>query len=288
MPTVSKSPPTKTTAPTPNSRSSFFDQAVAVEEMGHSGYKFLVFGESGSGKTTLACSFPTPLLLVRPEEVEDGSLSVRTVKGVQVSPPMTDPDQLADVVQGQVASHRYATIVLDGLTSFQDLVVKKHMGLADVPVQMTWGIVPQADWNRIGIMVKDYLRDLMRLADAGTHVVLVSPERLVKGGSDEGRAIEELKPSVMAAVIPSLSGWIHKTTDFNVHTFKRKQTTEKVVKAGGKEVRQRVPTGQIEYCLHVGPSDLYETKFRKPKDMGIPDVLVNPTFTGLVALMGKD
>lgn len=231
----------------------------------------LLFGVSGTGKTTFACDFPKPLFLIRPEEVEDGSRSVRTVPGVVTPPtPIVDPDQISDVCRGQRRTNRYKTVVLDGITRLQDMVVKKHMGLADIPVQQTWGMVPQADWNRIGITLKDYLRELLRLAEDGTHVVLVGAER---DFGDEASS-EIMVPKVMVALTPGTAGWVHETCDYNLHTFKRMGTISKESTQAGKKVTIIKLSGKVEFCLHVGPSNLYATKFRGPRDKEIPEVLV--------------
>jgi hypothetical protein len=289
MPKVNKQmpPPRAGASPARNqiqtykSEGNLFDDSVPVGELPEKGLKFLIFGMSGTGKTTLACTFPTPLLLVRPEEVEDGELSVTNVPGVKATPNMTNPDQLSEVCEGQLRTNRYKTIVLDGATRLQDLVVKKHMGLQNVPVQMTWGIVPQADWNRIGITIKEYLRDLFKLCEMGTNVVIVAGERSV--GDDNQSSV--MVPSIMAAMTPGTTGWLHEVCSYNVHTFKREQTGKKILKIGGKPIETEAPTGKIEFCLHVGPVPLYGTKFRVPRGTPLPDVMVDPSYDKLIALI---
>jgi hypothetical protein len=49
----------------------------------------------------------------------------------------------------------------------------------------------------------------------------------------------------------------------------------------------RDPDKPPEYCLRVGPHDLYTTKFRKPKENVLPDVLTNPDYNKLYALIKK-
>ena len=77
----------------------------------------------------------------------------------------------------QQKTGRYKTIVLDGVDRLQDLVTKKHMGLSDIPVQLTYMAVPEADWNIIGITLKTHLRDLLRLTSLGCNVVILGGER---------------------------------------------------------------------------------------------------------------
>ncbi len=265
-----------------------FDDAVPVADLSNMGYKFLVFGESGTGKTTLACTFPKPLLLIRPEEVEDGSLSVRKVEGVWPTPPVTDPDQIADVCTGQRRTNRYKTIVLDGVTRLQDLVVKKHMGLADVPIQQTWGLVPQADWNRIGITMKEYLRDLMRLADQGVYVVIVGGERTIGGGESDGQVSQVIAPSVVIALTPGTAGWLHAVGDYNIHTFKKPVMREIKVKASGGEGSVQVASEKSEFCIHMGNDHpTYAIKFRMDRgDAGkLPNMMSDPSFAKIQKLI---
>lgn len=260
---------------------SIFDAALPASQLAPTGHKFLIFGLSGTGKTTLACDFPKPLLLVRLEEVEDGSKSVRTVPGVHVTPPVIDPDQLSAVAEGQRRTSRYKSIVLDGVTRLQDSTVKKHLGLSDVPVQMTYGMVPQADWNLIGITLKEYLREILRLTDMGTHVIIVGGERDIKSEAKSEIAV----PQVMVALTPSLTGWLHEVCDNNIHCFKRRALVEKVKEVDGKKQKVKSYEGKMTFCIHAGPGDLYNTKLRVPKGTPVPEEIEEPSFAKLDAIL---
>ncbi len=261
----------------------WFESAVEVSQLAASGLKVLVFGVSGTGKTTFACTFPKPLFLIRPEEVEDGSISVRNVAGVFTGPPITDVEQLDQIIQGQRRTNRYKTIVLDGITRLQDHVVKKHMGLQDVPVQQTYGGVPQADWNLIGISMKEHLRDLLKLADTGTNVVLVGGERTV--GESDNKNVVLPNPMIMVALSPGTSGFVHETCDYNFHSFKRRKVIMVKKTVMGKEVNAEVTTDKMEFCLHIDAHELYGTKFRKPKDKTIPEVLSDPNYDKVAGII---
>lgn len=262
-----------------------FDDAVPVGELSETGHKFLIFGQSGTGKTTLAADFPKPLLLIRPEEVEDGSRSVRLVKGVNVTHPLTDPDQLSEICEGQRQTGRYKTLVLDGIGDLQGLCVKKHMNFQDVPVKMTWGLVTQPDWNKIGIIFQEAVRDLLRLTIFGTHIVLVGGDRIL-GGKEEGEAASEVKiPKVTVALTPGSAGWLHKVCDYNVYAFVRPETKEVTKDMGGKKIKSKVSTGKQEFCLRMDTCDGWWTKFRKDKGQEVPMIMVDPTFAKLESLI---
>jgi hypothetical protein len=249
--------------------------------------KFLIFGLSGSGKTTLACTFPKPLLLVRPEAVEDGSLSVRNVAGVRVTPPIVDPDQLTHVCEGQKRTNAYRSIVIDGLDDVQALTVKKHMGFQDTMVQSMWKVVKQADWLMVATIMKDILRSLLRLTENGVSVVLVCGERRLgdKTGDNQGDVSISV-PKVMAALTPSITGWVHKVCDYNLHTFKQPGIERVNANIAGQDVIQEIPTGKVEYCAHLDDADCYyATKFRVPKGTVLPPVMSDPTYAKLAKLI---
>ena len=46
------------------SAGNIIDGIVRVDELGVTGYKFLVYGLSGTGKTSFAATFPKPLLVL--------------------------------------------------------------------------------------------------------------------------------------------------------------------------------------------------------------------------------
>lgn len=253
---------------------SVIDGIVPVADLPQTGAKFLIYGLSASGKTTMACTFPKPLLLVRPEQVEDGSRSIRTVKGVDATPFLTAPEQVTELCDYQRESGHYKTVVLDGVTKFQDLVMMKVVGMKEAPVQLNWGIATIQDWGVIANEFKTYIRQLLRLADSGCNVVVLGGERAFNIDAET----ELLAPAVMIALTPSCTGWLHEVCDFNVHSFIRRKTKTKEKKIGKKTITQKVPAEGVDYCLRVGPDEVYQTKFRVPKGTDLPSVMVDPNY----------
>jgi hypothetical protein len=297
-PTVTKTvstPATVKKVSTPTSRSSesspgngdkvvsLFDSAIPIQQVKTGGYKFLIFGDSGTGKTTLACTFPKPLFFIRPEEVEEGHKSVIDVDGVFIPPyPLKDPNQLDDIIEGQRRTKKYASILLDGATCLQDLVVRKLMGWKDTKVKLLWGDVPQQDWGKINITFQGVMRNILRLADIGTHVIIVASERTISPREEAEVGI----PKIMAALTPASTDWLHRNCDYNIHTYFHQGRIKTIVKVGGKETAVTKPSGRREYAVHLEePTGLYGTKFRTPRSTVKPPFILNPDFDVLDQLI---
>jgi hypothetical protein len=261
---------------------SFISGIQPVGDLPQIGLKFLIYGLSGSGKTTLACSFPKPLLLIRPEQVEDGSLSVRTVKGVDVTPYLEISEQMTEICNHQQETGYYKTLVLDGVTKFQDLLVKKVGGLKEIPAQLNWGILTQSDWGVVSNELKEHIRQLLRLCQQGCNIVVLGGER---GLNTENENVSILMPTVMIALTPSSMGWLHEVCDYNVHTFIRRKTITKTITVAGKAVTKETPVAGVDYCCRIGADAVYQVKFRVPKGTPLPEIIVDATYEKLKRLI---
>lgn len=258
---------------------SIWDRIVPASSQLETGHRVLVYGPSGTGKTTFAVSFPKPLLMVRPERAEDGTRSVRTVKGVEVTPYLTSPNQLDEIVEAQQESKRYKTIVLDGITKFQDLVLKKILDLSAVPEQLSWGVANQQTWGIVSNELKAHLRKFLQLTEDGVHVVIVGGERSLNTGDDNPSIL--LAPTIMVSLTPSSMGWLHEVMDYNVNTFIRRKTEQRSIKIGGKEVKKEVLTNDCEFCLRTAPDPLFQIKWGAGRDHPAPGIMVDPSFAKL-------
>tara|TARA_Y100000310_G_scaffold343502_1_gene451453 strand:- start:1076 stop:1948 length:873 start_codon:yes stop_codon:yes gene_type:complete len=269
----------------PNNGQSIVDSITSVGDLPTSGVKMLITGPTKTGKTTLACSAPKPLLLIRPESVEDGARSVRTVKGVDASPFLTSCDQLKELVEYQAKTGKYKTLVLDGVQFFQDLVLKKILSLDKAPVQLQWGTATQQNWGQVGLELKQYLRDLFALADeqnGGTNIIVTGGERVLNNDPDASSLLE---PKIVVAVSPSAAGWLNFVADYIVCTFLRRSVEKVESTIAGKKITTEKPGDSMEYCLRIGPHEAYTTGFRVPKGSNLPDVMIDPTFKKLQDLM---
>lgn len=249
--------------------------AIVPVSLEDDGMKATLYGRSGTGKTTLACTWPKPLLLVR---AELGTRSVHNVKSVDVTPLLTTPDQVRELIDFQATSGKYATIVLDTASSFQDLVLRTILGLEELPAQLAFGDVHRDQWGQCAMITKEVLRAFLALS---CHVLILAQER--EFNSDGGSDL--LLPSVGPALTPSVSGWLTPQCDYVMQTYIREIKETKMVKVTGKAKPQRRSVTVTRWCGRMGPDPIYITKFRTPKEHHMPDYLVDPSYDKIHALV---
>lgn len=248
------------------------------------GIKITLYGTSGSGKTTLWATFPKPALAVitsggnKPGELRSIDTPENRGKVKQVA--LENSEELREIIEYVREEGAFSTVVLDHCTGFQDLVLKEILGLDKIPEQKGWGLADQQDYGQCTQQCKEYFRELLSL---DCNVVFIAQERTF--GDDSGSEI--LTPTVGAALFPNLAGWLNSSVDYVCQTFKRKKTKRVEIKnkQTGTTKVQYVPVKGVEYCLRTGPDPVFMSKFRLPKGTPLPDVIVDPTFDDIYALI---
>jgi hypothetical protein len=284
MPKVSKQTVPKTTSPTRTSRLESVLERIAPIGFGDDdGLKVLLYGRSGTGKTTLWATFPKPILALvcsggsKPGELRsiDTPEYRKTIRQVVLEGSreiISVTDALAD------DSLRCGTLVLDHASGLQDQVLKEILGLEELPAQKGWGMASQQQYGQCSLQCKELLRALLGLS---CNVVIVAQEREFNTEADS----ELIMPFVGAGMTPSVTGWLNTAVDYIAQTFLRQREVTKEAKIGGKVVPTKVKTKEVEYVLRVGPDPVYTTKFRLPRGTPLPDVVVDPTYDKLIALI---
>ena len=251
------------------------------------GLKVLLYGGSGSGKTTLAGTFPGKILWIicsggmKPGELRSLDDPDHRKKVSQVV--LEASAEIKTIVEHIAETGAYATVVLDHVSGLQDLTLKEILGLEELPAQKSWGLATQAQYGQSTLQCKEMLRALLNLSG---NVVIVAQER-VFGGKDDGMESEIIKPTVGAAVTPSLAGWLNPACDFVLHMFKRPITHKEEIVLNGKGSGKFLETrGKgVEFCARTEPHDVYMTKFRVPRGHVIPEYVPNPTYDKLLKII---
>lgn len=245
--------------------------------------KINLYGQSGTGKTTLWATFPKPILAIicsgasRPGETR--SIDTKEYRKTISQVVLNESNELQGLVDYQKSEGKYATVVLDHASGLQDLILREVVGLAEIPVQKSWGMASREQYGQIANQMKERFRSLL---DLSCNIVIVAQEREFEVES----VTDLIMPHVAGALMPSVAGWLHPAVDYICQTFLRAKTETKEVNVGNKKVKtkERVE-GQVEYCLRTAPHDVFTTKFRVPKGTPLPEVIVNADFDKIMELI---
>lgn len=241
------------------------------------GVKICLYGRSGSGKTTLAGTFPKPLLRIRsPNEARRKSV---LIKGADVADPLSLSD-LKELAEHQRATKKYATIVLDNVTDFQDMCLKEVLKVDEIPAQMGWGVATQSQWGEIGMAMKEMLRSYISNLDC--HIVVIAQEREFNTESTN----EVLSPYVNCALSPSIAGWVGPSVDFLCQCFLRMDAIPTKKKIGGKEVT--INKEVVGFHLRTGPHPVFSTKFTVLQGTKVPDSIPNPSYNKILSAIAGE
>lgn len=240
-----------------------------VEELPHT-IAALFYGKAGTGKTTLAASFPAPVLIL--DIREKGTDSISDVKGVEALSVQSWDDFEKAYWFLKSGKHKFKTVVADALSQLQDLAmdsVRDELGKDDDD------LISQKMWGMISGKMKTWIINYRDLIDEGINVVFLSHTRKTEGGDVEDN---EVDPSIGPRLMPSVASVATASVKILGNTFIR----ESFETEGNKKKRV------VEYCMRLGPHGVFETKIRQPKGSFTPDILVDPDYEKLLAIMKGD
>lgn len=253
------------------------------------GIKLMLYGRSGTGKTTLWGTFPGRTLAIicsgsdQPGELRSIDTVANRKRIEQVV--LKTADELAEVVEYlKDKSETYQNVILDHVTGYYDLIFRGVLGIDGPVVQKKFGQATLQQYGEMSTYFKSNVRPLLGLPQ---NVVLIAQERTF-GASEEEAAVQmgedAIKPTVGAALSASLTGWLNTAVDYLAQTFIREQVKKKRTKVSGEIIETSEKTGKVEYCLRVGASSTFQTKFRVPGGVS-QNVVVNPTYDTIMALI---
>lgn len=244
---------------------------------------FVLYGRSGTGKTTLASTFPGPLLLL--DVKDEGTDSVSDVPDLDVM----DVASLEDFERAYwwLKKHpkKYKTVIIDTVSQLQSIAVQEIAGDKAKGKKKAgdWGSMTKRDWADVAAVMKEWLVNYRDLSKLGINVVFIAQDR-VFNFNEEDDAIDEgmLAPEVGPGLSPSIAKTLNAAVSMIGNTFIRTREVKKEV--DGKKVTRR----KTEYCLRVGPSPVYITKVRKPREYEAPELIVNPDYDKIMDIIQGD
>lgn len=245
---------------------------------------FVIYGPPGTGKTTLAGTFPPPICYI---DIRDqGTGVLKGVKGVKVK-QLIDLEDLDEVLL-RLRKNRegFNTVVLDTVSQLQQMLVEEHLAgkkLKKGKRPGDWGTMSMQDWGTVTGEMKKKIIDFRDLADDGMNVVFLAQQKISREDAEEREGsgyvlATTVGPSVSASVAEVLNGSVAVVAS----TFNRVKRIKKEVDGKKKTITK------IEFCLRLGANPTYVSKVRKPLDVEVPPLLVNPTYDDLIAIMNGE
>ena len=236
-----------------------------------------IYGRPGTGKTTFASTFPKPILVV--DIKDEGTDSIRDVKGVQVFRPTTW--QELDDLYWHLKSNpgEFKTVVIDTVTNAQSLLINEVSNVGPDQMPGDWGTMTKQKWGEVSSRLKRWITDMR---DLGLEMVFIAQERVF--GLDDDAVIAEgeaVDPEVGPRLSPATMSHLCAASSVVACTCIAERKVESKVKG-------RKPRIIKEYSIRLGPNAYYITKLRKPRDVEIPEFLGNPTYGDVIAIINGE
>ncbi len=240
----------------------------------------VLYGGSGTGKTTLAATFPTPMLFL---DVNDrGTDSISDVEGISVM--QVDAWQDYELAYWYLKENpdEYQTVVVDTLSQLQELAINKILDEKfknDEEAKSGWGSLSQREWGEVTSVMKTWITHYRNLP---MEVVFIAQDRVFEVDVDLDPETM-LDPEVGPRLAPSVTAHLNASVHTIGNTFIRKRTRQKEVGKGRKKKVKEI--SEMQYCLRVGPDPVYRTKIRKPKEIIVPSVLIDPCYEDILDII---
>lgn len=240
-----------------------------------------LYGRPKTGKTRLACTFPKPLLVIGSE---DGTASVIGSEGVDFV-LLRRCEELREIVEGPLAAGKYKSAVLDNGTKFRDMRLSEILGLDGVPVTKGFGFASRENYMECATSLKEMWRPLLQLGrDRRINLVVIAQE--ANPSEDSSGNHDMIIPEIGSDLGKSLRNWLNAECDYIGQTLIRNKVVKTKVPQGDVTVEVEQKTGKAEYCLRVGPHEVYQSGFRIPLGKELKeDFLVDPTHAKILQLI---
>jgi hypothetical protein len=240
-----------------------------------------IYGRSGTGKTTLAASWPKPILYLNIRD--NGEESISDVEGIDVVDIETSEDLLEQILWLHKKASKgkliYKTIVLDTMSQLQTLLVEEMGATKKIPKGKRagdFGVLTRQDWGKIS---GDLIKCIMDIRGLPVNSVFIAQERVFNAGDEEDDGIDQLAPEVGTKLMPSVNKDLCASVNIVANTFIRIKVKTK--KVDGKKEK----TITKQFCLRLGPNEVYTTKIRKPKGIEAPDYIIDPSYRKIIDIV---
>ena len=208
-----------------------------------------IYGPPGVGKSTWAAQAPNPIVMQFAGEDGYGHI------GCDRLPPCgTYADAIAQLEELYTGDHPYHTAIIDTLTAFEPLVVKKTLEVRTITDISKPGFGMGYVW--VGDQWRCVLGALNGLIERGMMVILVSHDKTVKSKDPRSDEHPVSAPRLMGQGIDAISGWVDDLL------FMTSTTATKQLADGTKKIARGVGGGERKIYTSTTPT--HQAKSRAP------------------------
>ncbi len=287
------------------------DGAVPASEL-NDFIRMSIYGGNRTGKTTLACDFPKPLLLIQFEPNKTGGgMSIRKVKGVICQRYTSSKEGLLlckqlhetggripqrflpELAKQGIHGKEFATYVIDGVTSYQDIILQEVMGWAKLPEQLSFGMVGKERYQERAEKVKEGLRPF---TDLPGHTIFLAKEKDHNPNREDYASLNKLRSSLLSEsffaedVGGSVAGWLHDECDYIGRLYLAKEiiTTRTPIKGLKGQItwnETQEETGRIVRRLRTLYHPNFAAGFRSSEPSKVPEHIDEPTYSKIQAVI---
>lgn len=238
----------------------YLDNVKDISELGQRKLVVL-WGKSNTGKTEVGSTWPKPQLYM--QVGDDGSNTIHEkegIKGIRTDTIDKVRGTLKELIKKKGGGYKSVfvdtfSLITTVWTDENAVQKKKKM------TQQMWGDLKTDTEELIQLSHKLSLY---------TWVILSCHEAMDSIDGMEDEILPDARPSVSKGARTYLEGM----ANYGFHTTRlKKEVTEDGVE---KTV--------VKYAMHIGPNPYYWTKLQTPKEIKVPAVMINPSFTKLKKL----
>lgn len=224
---------------------------------------YVLYGRSGTGKTTLSATFPGPVLLLDIKDEGTDSISETEVRIKEIE----SVDDLEEVYW-YLKKHpkEFGTVVMDTVSQLQELLMRETLAKKKSKKRPgEWGSMTRQEFGGVVGKLKELITDYR---DLPMNVVFIAQERVFNIPEEDG--VEGLTPEVGPQLMPSVRLHLNASVSVIANTFIRRHPKK---------------AKEVQYCLYIGPNPMRDTKVRKPKSVGVPELIVDPSYNDIIEII---